>query len=248
MPEMPDVVASEPVAADWGNDIRDRTVQRYQDAAARDASVPFPLAGDLAYLDDSGTVTLFDGTTWKSGTAPGVYVLVTGDDMTGTLNMTDNRIGLLAPAEFDQDAVSRIFGDGRYQRLPFVRGSQVNSSRGNVAPPGFDVVWQPTGQLSLGVPAGWNTYDVIATGSVQTAGGSDTYQTRSRIQINGVAATSWNQSGNSAAHSLTTCSSTRLGLTGNMTVTLEAIMDNTGGVPPTVTKYAEVSCVMIRAT
>ena len=248
MPEMPDVVASEPVAADWGNDIRDRTVQRYLDAAARDASVPFPVAGDLAYLDDSGTVTLFDGTEWKSGTAPGVYVLRSGDDMTGTLNMLDNRIGLLGPAQFDQDAVSRVFADGRYQRLPFVRGSLVNSVRGTTAPPAFDQVWNPCGQMALAPPAGWGTYDVVARGSVQTAGGSNTYQTRSRLQINGTAATSWNQSGNSADHSLSTCSSSRNGLSGNMTVQLEAIMDNTGGVLPTVTKYAEASCIMIRAT
>ena len=65
MPEMPDVVSSEPVEASWGNDIRDRTVQRYADATARDISVPFPAAGDLAWLDDTGAATVFTGTAWR---------------------------------------------------------------------------------------------------------------------------------------------------------------------------------------
>lgn len=62
--EMPDVVAGEPVASDWGNLIRSRTVQRYADATDRDALVPFPAPGDLAYLDDTAAMQLFDGTNW----------------------------------------------------------------------------------------------------------------------------------------------------------------------------------------
>ena len=79
MPEMPDVIATEPVESDWGNDIRDRTVQRYADAAARDAGVPFPVAGDLAWLDTEAAVTVFDGSAWLTlGVAvdPGVPRLV----------------------------------------------------------------------------------------------------------------------------------------------------------------------------
>lgn len=66
MPEMPDVIQGEPVEADWGNDIRSRTVQRYADEAARTAEHPFPAAGDLSYLVDSSQVQVFDGTVWLS--------------------------------------------------------------------------------------------------------------------------------------------------------------------------------------
>lgn len=64
MPEIPDVVQGNPVESAWGNDIRDRTVQRYADAAARDSLTPLPVAGDLAYLDDTGSVQVYDGTAW----------------------------------------------------------------------------------------------------------------------------------------------------------------------------------------
>lgn len=65
MPEIPDVVQGNPVESAWGNDIRDRTVQRYTDAAARDSLTPLPAPGDLAYLDDTGSVQVYDGTAWR---------------------------------------------------------------------------------------------------------------------------------------------------------------------------------------
>jgi hypothetical protein len=66
MPEIPDVVAGEPVASSWGNAIRNRTAQRYASAAARDASIPVPTTGDLAVLEDTGDLTMFDGSTWQT--------------------------------------------------------------------------------------------------------------------------------------------------------------------------------------
>ena len=50
MPELPDVTAGEPVASAWGNDIRDRTLQRYADEAERDLLNPIPQEGDMAFL------------------------------------------------------------------------------------------------------------------------------------------------------------------------------------------------------
>ena len=50
MPEMPDVAPSEIVASEWGNDIRDRTVQRYTSGADRDAKNPTPQDGDVSYV------------------------------------------------------------------------------------------------------------------------------------------------------------------------------------------------------
>lgn len=53
MAEMPDVVSTEIIASDWGNDIRDRTAQRYANAAERDALNPAPVEGDIAFLDSN---------------------------------------------------------------------------------------------------------------------------------------------------------------------------------------------------
>jgi hypothetical protein len=64
MPEIPDVVSGQPVASNWGNDIRDRTIQRYADSTERDLLTPFPVAGDMAFLEDTGAVEVFDGVAW----------------------------------------------------------------------------------------------------------------------------------------------------------------------------------------
>lgn len=63
MPEMPDVLAGEVIEVDWGNDLRDRSVQRYASSATRAASVPSPVAGDLSFLQDTGLVYVYT-TSW----------------------------------------------------------------------------------------------------------------------------------------------------------------------------------------
>ena len=64
MPEIADVVPGETIASVWGNEIRDRTLQRYANAADRDASNPSPSAGDLAYLQDLAEVQVWAGADW----------------------------------------------------------------------------------------------------------------------------------------------------------------------------------------
>ena len=54
MPEIPSVVPGEPVEADWGNDIRDRSVQKYADLTALEASQPVPQLGEVAWLSNPG--------------------------------------------------------------------------------------------------------------------------------------------------------------------------------------------------
>lgn len=65
MPEIDDVVPGEVVESVWGNDIRDRTVQRYVDAVERDFLNPNPNAGELAYLINLQQVEVFNGTDWE---------------------------------------------------------------------------------------------------------------------------------------------------------------------------------------
>lgn len=65
MPEMPDVIGGETITVEWGNDIRDRTVQRYADAEARDTEHATPAAGDLSYLEDTGDVDVYHSGGWR---------------------------------------------------------------------------------------------------------------------------------------------------------------------------------------
>jgi len=64
MPEIPDVVSGTPVASSWGNDIRDRVLQRYADSSELASQSPFPAPGELAYLDDTGEALLWNGAEW----------------------------------------------------------------------------------------------------------------------------------------------------------------------------------------
>jgi len=64
MPEVPDVVPGEPVQSAWGNAVRDRSIQRYDDATDRDTLEPIPAAGAVAWLDDPGALEVYTGTEW----------------------------------------------------------------------------------------------------------------------------------------------------------------------------------------
>lgn len=66
-PEIANVNTGETIASEYGNALRDRTVQRYANAAERATEHPSPTVGDLAFLADSGTVEVFrSGTGWTN--------------------------------------------------------------------------------------------------------------------------------------------------------------------------------------
>jgi len=58
-------------------------LQRYTDAADRDALNPTPSAGDQAYLDDVKSTQVFDGTVWVTLTVGGPYLSLTGGALSG---------------------------------------------------------------------------------------------------------------------------------------------------------------------
>lgn len=70
MPEIPNVIASETIEVEWGNLIRDRTVQRYATVAARTAAHGAATDGDLSFLEDSGLVYIFDSGNWRPLVTP----------------------------------------------------------------------------------------------------------------------------------------------------------------------------------
>ena len=75
MPEMPNVVTDEVVESEWGNDIRDRTIQRYANAAERTTLHAAPVAGDLSFLADTGKIYVYYSGSWRT-----MY-----DDLAGTV-------------------------------------------------------------------------------------------------------------------------------------------------------------------
>ena len=59
--ELADVVGGAVIATSFTNDVKDRTVMRYANAAARDAAIPSPVAGDIAFITDTKTITYYTG-------------------------------------------------------------------------------------------------------------------------------------------------------------------------------------------
>lgn len=75
MPEIPDVVTLTTISSDWGNDIRDRTVQRYSSVSNRSSEHASPTAGDLSYLEDTGDVAVYHGGLWKVPVPVGALIM-----------------------------------------------------------------------------------------------------------------------------------------------------------------------------
>ena len=65
MPEMPNVVLGETIESEWGNAIRDRTLQHYLDNTDRAALNPSPADGDLAYMENTGDVDIYHAGAWR---------------------------------------------------------------------------------------------------------------------------------------------------------------------------------------
>jgi microcystin-dependent protein len=70
MPEMPNVVLDETIETEWGNDIRDRTVQRYETVTERDALHTSPADGDLSYIESTGDIDYFHLGQWRHVATP----------------------------------------------------------------------------------------------------------------------------------------------------------------------------------
>jgi len=102
MPEMPDVVSGEPVESDWGNDVRDRTAQRYADQAARDAEHPLAAPGDIAFIEDISSFQVFSSGGWGAIFSAAIGSLTHpafnffGDPDTGIRRIAGNTLGLVA--------------------------------------------------------------------------------------------------------------------------------------------------------
>ena len=87
--ELGDVIGGDTVAAGFTNAVKDRTAMRYANATERDALVPTPAGGELAWLNDVSGLTMWVGTYWadvprtdiNGNVAFGANVIVTAPDM-----------------------------------------------------------------------------------------------------------------------------------------------------------------------
>jgi len=96
MSELPPVAGGEVITSAFTNQVADRTIQRYASAAARDASIPVPVAAQVAYLLDNQELTIYDGATWISY-KPGIaHVKLVGN----TSSLTDGNGDFAVPTGF----------------------------------------------------------------------------------------------------------------------------------------------------
>lgn len=66
MSEIPDRIPGGVILASYANDIRDRTLQRYPDPTARDASNPLPSDGELAWVESLDVIQVAVGGVWRN--------------------------------------------------------------------------------------------------------------------------------------------------------------------------------------
>lgn len=83
MAQIPDVAPNTPIASTWGNQIRDRTVAVFATTAERAAAITAPKLGQLAYIDATDTVTIYNGTAWVCVT-PRTAEIIAGGTTTST--------------------------------------------------------------------------------------------------------------------------------------------------------------------
>jgi len=71
------VVASTPITSAWGNEIRDRTVQRFASFAELTSSWTSPGEGAVAYLTDVNSLHAYNGSAWVAITPRSATVATT---------------------------------------------------------------------------------------------------------------------------------------------------------------------------
>jgi hypothetical protein len=147
MPEIPNVISNEVIASEWGNDIRDRTIQRYADAAARTAGHVAPVQGDLSYLNSTKGVYVYNGSTW---------VILVPDGTITTAKIADDAVTI---AKLDGAIMSDYETDVSNFDLtnPITTGSFANLV-----------------SMNLTIPAGWGSWKgyASASGTYSKTGGN----------------------------------------------------------------------------
>lgn len=117
MPPTPNKVEST-----WGNAVRDRTVQNFATAAARDSAIPSPVVGQMCCIDNLATVSLgllqYCGATdgWQKpwnmpwGVLPGGSALATSNQ--GSITTVADLTNLTITVTVVANRLIRLYADG----------------------------------------------------------------------------------------------------------------------------------------
>jgi len=117
MPNPPMPLPGTTIQAVWGQAATTRLVPVYQNTTARDAAIPTPEDGQMAYIIDDDVLTVrIAGVLWVT-LGVGTFVQVSGDAMEGTLDMNGQPLTGLRSAVASTDAVHRAYADARYLGL-----------------------------------------------------------------------------------------------------------------------------------
>lgn len=174
MPELNDVQIGETIAVEWGNAIRDRTIQRYANAAERDLLHPTPAEGDLSYLEDTNSIEVYDGFAWVAGipnqavttpkiadqavTTPKIAPEAVTASRIADQAVTTDKIGnnAVTQPKLAPEAVtfSRIAGDAI---SAFIRMAGTSGS------PSLSTSDAALLSTSINIPSVWNTWSVVVT-------------------------------------------------------------------------------------
>ena len=172
-PEIPDVLVATTISTDWGNDIRDRTVQRYASVAQRTTEHSAPAEGDLSYIEDSNTVWVFNGSAWVELFSGSIDTADITDSAIVSAKIAD---GSVAAGDISSTAIS--------DHITFAQ----SVSASQLALTGSFATCAST---SLDLTAlGWGAARILAWGSVSAVGPSgQTAQLGVRVSIAGNAGT-----------------------------------------------------------
>lgn len=184
MPEINDVQIGETIAVEWGNAIRDRTIQRYANAAEREALHPNPTEGDLSYLEDTNSIEVFNGFAWVAGIPNGAVTtakiadeaVVTAKIAPGAIVASRIADGVVSEAKIANQAVTQ--GKIAPEAVTFSRiaGNAISSGfvrmAGTSGSPSLSTSDAALLSTSINIPSIWNTWSVVvtATGRYQITG------------------------------------------------------------------------------
>lgn len=122
MTEIADVVSSETATTEWANLIRDRTIQRYADAAERASEHSSPEDGDLSFLASTGDIDVYAAGAWRHVNGPPVG------------SYLDHAGGSVPPGYLvcDGSAVSRTTYAGLFAQIGVIHGDGDGSTTFNL--------------------------------------------------------------------------------------------------------------------
>lgn len=254
MAELDDVRIGETIAVEWGNAIRDRTIQRYADAAERDELHPNPTEGDLSYLEDVNSIEVYDGFAWVAGipnqavtTAKIADGAVTTDKIADQAVTNDKLRGdAVTTVKIATDAVTTSkIADGHVTAAK-LHGAAISAFERSGATVATSVsVPASIGNLAtvtLNIPSSWSSWECVAFAQATampldelavlnllvridgTDGANFTYQLQGPPPLNGAVVAASFRSGITA--------------TGTRTIALRGVRGSTGVTLGTVFLYA----------